>query len=75
MSREFPGAVQVCERLPVVDMQWTLNADGKSGTAAPNPANEAGVPQQMLEVRLTRRGARKSGPGLARVYAPRFPKV
>ena len=69
---------QVLERLPVVDIRWRhphlVQAKPKAleggieGAAAPGQ-------EYQVEVQLRRVGGKKSGSGLARVYAPRFPKV
>ncbi|KAL0039926.1 hypothetical protein WJX77_011783 [Trebouxia sp. C0004] len=72
-SRESSEVMQVLERLPVVDIRWRhphlIQAKPKG--------LEEGTPGQeyQLDVQLRRVGGKKAGNGLARVFAPRFPKV
>lgn len=62
------------ERLPVVDIRWRhphlVQAKPKGLEGGASPGQE-----YQVEVQLRRVGGKKSGSGLARVYAPRFPKV
>lgn len=65
---------QVLERLPVVDIRWRqphlVQAKPRGLEGGTPPGQE-----YQVEVQLRRVGGKKSGSGLARVYAPRFPKV
>lgn len=67
-------ALQVLERLPVVDIRWR---HPHLTQAKPKGLEEGAPPGQeyQLDVQLRRVGGKKAGSGLARVFAPRFPKV
>ena len=66
--------LQVLERLPVVDIRWRqprlvqAKPKGLEGGAPPGQ-------EYQLDIQLRRVGGKKAGSGLARVYAPRFPKA
>lgn len=66
--------MQVLERLPVVDIRWRhphlIQAKPKGLEEGTPPGQE-----YQLDVQLRRVGGKKAGNGLARVFAPRFPKV
>lgn len=65
---------QVLGRLPVVDIRWRhphlVQAKSRGLEEGAPPGQE-----YQVEVQLRRVGGKKGGSGLARVYAPRFPKV
>ncbi len=62
------------ERLPVVDIRWRHPQLVQAKTKGLEEGTPPGQEYQ-LDVQLRRVGGKKSGSGLARVYAPRFPKV
>lgn len=63
--------MQVLERLPMVEVQWRHpQLRSKKGSEG----GQAALQEYQLEIQLKRVSA-KRGPGLSRVYAPRFPKV
>ena len=66
--------MQVLERLPLVDIRWR---HPQLVQARPKGLEEGSPPGQeyQLDVQLRRVGGKKGGSGLARVFAPRFPKV
>ena len=69
---------QVLERLPIVDIRWRHPHLVQAKPKALEGGAEGGASpgqEYQLEVQLRRVGGKKSGSGLARVYAPRFPKV
>lgn len=70
--------LQVLERLPIVDIRWRHPHLVQAKPKVLEGGAEGGVPpgqEYQVEVQLRRVGGKKSGSGLARVYAPRFPKV
>ena len=70
--------LQVLERLPIVDIRWRHPHLVQAKPKALEGSAEGGAPpgqEYQVEVQLRRVGGKKSGSGLARVYAPRFPKV
>lgn len=63
---------QVLDRLPIVDIRWKVpQLKSKKGAEEGQP----GIQEYELDVQLKRVAGKKGGAGLARVYAPRFPKV
>ena len=64
--------LQVLDRLPIVDIRWKApQLKTKKGSEEGQPA----IQEYELDVQLKRLAGKKGGAGLARVYAPRFPKV
>ena len=69
---------QVLERLPIVNIKWRHPHLVQAKPKALEGGADGGAPpgqEYQIEVQLQRVGGKKSGSGLARVYAPRFPKV
>lgn len=66
--------LQVLERLPVVNVKWRQPKPVRAKGSSPSEETPA-AEEYQLDVQLTRVAGRKAGSGLARVYAPRFPKV
>ena len=66
--------LQVLERLPVVNVAWKHPKLVQAKSNRSSEGSPAGQEYQ-LDVQLTRVAGKKAGSGLARVYAPRFPKV
>lgn len=63
--------MQVCERLPVVAVEWRVEDEKEADGKGRDAAGEA----RVLQVNIRRTGGRMGGGSVPMVYAPRFPKV
>ena len=67
--------MQVVERLPVVEVRWRHPHLVQAKPKGLEEEDTVAGQEYQVEVQLRRVGGKKGGSGLARVYAPRFPKV